>query len=223
MSPEHWNLKGIGMTSQRTRDRMVLRLREQGITHDELLQTMSVLPRHIFVDDALSHRTYEDVSLPIGSNQTISQPWVVAKMTERLLQMPQRPKRLLEVGTGSGYQTALLAQLFDEIFTLERIGSFQVRAKARFDALELHNIHMQHGDGFLGWPESAPYDAIIVTAAPVDIPQSLIDQLRPGGCMLLPVGETYDQKLVQLTRTAQGYESEVLAPVRFVPLVEGVV
>jgi protein-L-isoaspartate(D-aspartate) O-methyltransferase len=223
MSPEHWNLKGIGMTSQRTRDRMVLRLREQGITHDELLQTMSVLPRHIFVDDALSHRTYEDVSLPIGSNQTISQPWVVAKMTERLLQMPQRPKRLLEVGTGSGYQTALLAQLFDEIFTLERIGSFQVRAKARFDALELDNIHMLHGDGFLGWPESAPYDAIIVTAAPVDIPQSLIDQLRPGGCMLLPVGETYDQKLVQLTRTAQGYESEVLAPVRFVPLVEGVV
>lgn len=223
MSPEHWNLKGIGMTSQRTRDRMVLRLREQGITHDELLQTMSILPRHIFVDDALSHRAYEDVSLPIGSNQTISQPWVVAKMTERLLKMPQRPKRLLEVGTGSGYQTALLAQLFDEIFTLERIGSFQVRVKARFDALELHNIHMLHGDGFLGWPESAPYDAIIVTAAPVDIPQPLIDQLRPGGCMLLPVGETYDQKLVQLTRTAQGYESEVLAPVRFVPLVEGVV
>lgn len=218
---ERWNLQGIGMTSQRTRDRMVQRLREQGICNEELLQQMAVLPRHIFVDAAISHRVYDDIALPIGFSQTLSQPLTVAMMTERLLALPERPKKILEVGTGSGYQTALLAKLFDQIFTLERIGSFQFKVRERFDALALDNVQLRHGDGFLGWPEQAPFDAILVTAAPVEIPLPLIEQLKPDGCLILPVGEEGKQQLIQVQRTAHGLQTEVLADVRFVPLLEG--
>ena len=218
---ERWNLQGIGMTSQRTRDRMVQRLREQGICNEELLQQMAVLPRHIFVDAAISHRVYDDIALPIGFSQTLSQPLTAAMMTERLLALPERPKRILEVGTGSGYQTALLAKLFDQIFTLERIGSFQCKVRERFDALALDNVQLRHGDGFLGWPEQAPFDAILVTAAPVEIPQPLIEQLKPDGCLILPVGEEGKQQLIQVQPTVNGLQTEVLADVRFVPLLEG--
>lgn len=218
---ERWNLQGIGMTSQRTRDRMVQRLREQGICNEELLQQMAALPRHIFVDEAISHRVYDDIALPIGFSQTLSQPLMAAMMTERLLALPERPKKILEIGTGSGYQTALLAKLFDQIFTLERIGSFQCKVWERFDALALDNVLLRHGDGFLGWPEQAPFDAILVTAAPVEIPQPLIEQLKPDGCLILPVGEEGKQQLIQVQRTAHGLQTEVLADVRFVPLLEG--
>ena len=218
---ERWNLQGIGMTSQRTRTRMVQRLRDQGIRNEELLEKMAALPRHIFVDDALAHRVYDDIALPIGFSQTISQPMMAAMMTERLLALPERPKKVLEIGTGSGYQTALLAQLFDQVFTIERIGSFQLRVRERFDALKLGNIQLHHGDGFLGWPEQAPFDAILVTAAPVTVPRTLIEQLKPDGCLILPVGEEGKQQLLQVKNTVQGLQTEVLADVRFVPLLEG--
>lgn len=218
---DKWNLQGIGMTSQRTRDRMVARLREQGITHAELLQVMTRLPRHIFIDDALSHRAYEDVSLPIGFQQTISQPWIVAKMTELLLEQPERPKRVLELGTGSGYQTAVLASLFAQVFSIERIGSFQDKARARFSALKLNNITLRHGDGYQGWPAKGEFDAILITAAPEFVPEALLEQLAPNGCIILPLGAE-QQKLVRVTKTESGSQIETITDVKFVPLVAGV-
>ena len=220
---ERWNLNGIGMTSQRTRDRMVQRLRDQGIRNEELLAEFACLPRHIFVDEALSHRAYEEIALPIGHQQTLSRPWIVARMTECLLELPERPVKVLEIGTGSGFQTALLARLFDTIFTVERIASFQKKTSSRFRALELNNIRMKHGDGFEGWPEASPFDAIIVTAAPEFIPEALLKQLKPSGCMLLPVGNCNQQELVRIIRTSHGYQKESLESVRFVPLLDGVV
>lgn len=218
---EHWNLQGIGMTSQRTRDRMVARLREQGIAHPELLQVMARLPRHIFVDEALSHRAYEDVSLPIGFQQTISQPWIVAKMTELLLTQPERPQRVLELGTGSGYQTAILASLFPQVFSIERIGSFQEKARPRFSALKLNNITLKHGDGYQGWAAKGEFDAIVVTAAPEFVPQCLLEQLASNGCMILPLGAE-QQQLVKVTKTDTGHQIENITDVKFVPLVAGV-
>lgn len=220
---DKWNLQGIGMTSQRTRTRMVDRLKEQGIDNEELLTLMARMPRHIFLDEALSHRAYEDISLPIGYQQTLSQPWVVARMTELLLTMPERPRKVLEVGTGSGYQTAILASLFDQVVSLERIAGFQPKAKERFQALTLNNIQLHHADGYQGWDEKAPYDAIIVTAAPETVPPQLLEQLAQGGVMVVPVGSGEEQWLTKVSRSESGHQSEALESVHFVPLQPGLI
>lgn len=218
-----WNLQGIGMTSQRTRDRMVQRLRERGIRHETVLELMAEMPRHIFLDEALSHRAYEDISLPIGYQQTLSQPWVVARMTELLLEQPRRPQRVLEIGTGSGYQTAILARLFDQVVSLERIAGFQPKARQRFKALGLKNIRLYHADGYQGWPDSAPYDAIVVTAAPETVPEHLLQQLSDDGVLLLPLGDQEQQVLTRVISTPSGTHSEALEPVHFVPLQHGLI
>lgn len=219
----HWDLDGIGMTSQRARDRLTAKLKQQGISNTDVLAEMASLPRHIFVDSALSHRAYEDIALPIGYKQTLSRPWTVARMTEVLSDLPERPASILEIGTGSGYQTALLARLFDQIFTVERISSLQQQAAHRFSALQLNNIRMRHGDGFEGWDEYALFDAIIVTAAPSFVPDNLIRQLKTGGCMLLPVGNKEQQELIRITSTSSGIKQESLGDVHFVPLLDGVI
>lgn len=220
---EKWNLQGIGMTSQRTRNRMVDRLKEQGIVDEELLALMARIPRHIFLDEALSHRAYEDISLPIGYQQTLSQPWVVARMTELLLALPERPKKVLEIGTGSGYQTAILASLFDQVISLERIAGFQAKAKERFQALRLNNIQLHHADGYQGWSEHAPYDGIIVTAAPESVPPQLLKQLAEGGLMILPVGSGEEQWLTKVSCSESGHQTEALESVHFVPLQPGLI
>lgn len=218
------DLIGVGMTSQRTRNRLTDRLRVQGIVDHHILGVIGSTPRHLFVDEALSHRAYEDTSLPIGFNQTISQPYIVARMTEVLLS--EGPvDNVLEVGTGSGYQAVILAQLVKRVFTVERIGPLLEKAAARFRMLRLRNISYRHADGAVGWPERGPFDGIIVTASPRHIPQELVDQLAEGGRMVLPLGTddgTGDtQNLVLVTRTSEGFVSEVLEPVHFVPLVKG--
>ncbi len=212
---------GVGMTSQRTRDRMVGRLADQGITNIQLLDVMRNTPRHLFIEEALAHRAYEDAALPIGKNQTISQPYVVALMTQLLLANGPIDS-VLEVGTGCGYQTAILAQLVKRVCTVERILSLQESAEQRLRDLEFRNIEYAHGDGYQGWRARAPFDAIIITAAPRAIPEMLIDQLASEGKMVLPVGDEKDQNLQVLTRTEGGYEVEPLMPIRFVPLQPGV-
>ncbi|WP_211829136.1 protein-L-isoaspartate(D-aspartate) O-methyltransferase [Kistimonas asteriae] len=216
------NLAGIGMTSQRTRDRLIQRLVEQGVGDLRVLDVMRKTPRHLFVDEALSHRAYEDTALPIGRNQTLSQPYIVARMTEALLQTGAVNK-VLEVGTGSGYQTAVLAQLADRVYTVERIRSLQDRARQRLRQLKLYNVMMRHADGFSGWPEEGEYDGILVTAAPAEVPQGLLRQLAVGGRMIIPVGPDGDQLLVCVTRTEAGYSEQELEPVRFVPLLSGTI
>ncbi|OQX37089.1 MAG: protein-L-isoaspartate O-methyltransferase [Oceanospirillales bacterium LUC14_002_19_P2] len=216
------NLAGIGMTSQRTRDRLIQRLVEQGVGDLRVLDVMRKTPRHLFVDEALSHRAYEDTALPIGRNQTLSQPYIVARMTEALLQTVAVNK-VLEVGTGSGYQTAVLAQLAGRVYTVERIRSLQDRARQRLRQLKLYNVMMRHADGFSGWPEEGEYDGILVTAAPAEIPQGLLRQLAVGGRMIIPVGPDGNQLLVCVTRTEAGYNEQVLEPVRFVPLLSGTI
>ncbi|MEO5573856.1 MAG: protein-L-isoaspartate(D-aspartate) O-methyltransferase [Gammaproteobacteria bacterium] len=213
--------RGIGMTSQRTRERLIKRLQEQGIRHQGLLDVMRDTPRHIFVDEALASRAYEDTALPIGHGQTISQPYVVARMTEALLNSGPLNK-VLEVGTGSGYQAAILAQLAGEVFSVERIDALLQYARTRLAALKLRNIHVKHTNGSWGWPDHAPYDAIIVTAAPAELPQALLEQLGAQGRLIIPVGERGSQDLILLKRTPQGYEQENLGKVSFVPLRAGV-
>jgi protein-L-isoaspartate(D-aspartate) O-methyltransferase len=213
--------RGIGMTSQRTRERLVKRLQEQGIRHHALLEVMRDTPRHIFVDEALASRAYEDTALPIGYGQTISQPYIVARMTEALLNSGPLNK-VLEIGTGSGYQTAILAQLAGEVFSVERIDALLQYARTRLAALKLRNIQVKHTNGSWGWSDHAPYDAIIVTAAPTELPQALLDQLGEHGRLVIPVGERGSQDLILLKRTAQGYEQENLGKVSFVPLRAGV-
>ncbi len=218
-----FDLDGIGMTSQRTRDRLVRRLSEQGITDELVLSAVSSVPRHIFVDEALAHRAYEDSALPIGQGQTISQPFVVALMTQTLLDQP-RP-RILEVGTGSGYQTAILASLPDlvsKVYTIERLVPLLDRAQERLQALRRFNVRYRHGDGYLGWPEDAPFAGIMVTAAPRVAPQVLLDQLAPGGRMVVPVGGDEIQELQVYDRTADGFSMQTVEYVRFVPLLKGV-
>jgi len=212
--------RGSGMTSQRTRERMVLRLSEQGITDDAVLAVMRTTPRHWFLDEALAHRAYEDSALPIGYQQTLSQPWIVARMTELLL----RPgiTRVLEIGTGSGYQTAVLAQLVPQVLSIERIRPLLTQARARLRRLRLHNVLLRHGDGFEGWPESAPFDGILCAAAPAEVPRNLLEQLAPGASLVMPVGAAL-QQLVRITRTADGFAEERLDAVRFVPLLPGLV
>lgn len=213
-------IEGIGMTSRRTRMRLVQRLRDAGIVSDRVLDVIGQIPRHIFLDEALSHRAYEDTALPIGYNQTLSQPYIVARMTELLL--AHQPEKVLELGTGSGYQTAVLSQLFKEIYSVERIRPLQERARERLRQLNVRNVMLKHADGGMGWPERGPFDGIIVTAAPTEVPKELLDQLADGGVLIAPVGER-DQVLVEIIRRGDSFERRELEPVRFVPLLGGVV
>jgi protein-L-isoaspartate(D-aspartate) O-methyltransferase len=211
---------GSGMTSQRVRDRLVQRLREAGITDEHVLNAIGTVPRHLFVDEALATRAYEDTALPIGHSQTISQPWVVARMTEVLL-AGRTPKNVLEVGTGSGYQAAVLAALGLEVYTVERIGDLLRLARKRLRQLGM-NVRSKHDDGRIGWPEHAPYDAIIVTAAGPALVSTLIEQLAPGGVLVAPVGGSASQELVQVSKDAEGnLQQTTLAPAMFVPLLSG--
>lgn len=214
-------MQGIGMTSQRARNRLVGKLRDMGIRSERVLEIMASTPRHIFVDEALASRAYENTALPIGYNQTISQPYIVARMTEALLAGGEL-KNVLEVGTGCGYQTAILAQLADRVFSIERIEALQARARESLRSLNIHNVRFRHGDGNQGWPYHAPYDGIIVTAAPAGVPAALLDQLAMDGRMVIPVGRSGEQKLLLITRTEQGIEEQSLDWVSFVPMVEGV-
>jgi protein-L-isoaspartate(D-aspartate) O-methyltransferase len=216
-----FDIEGIGMTSKRTRDRLVKRLRAQGIDDEPVLDAIRDTPRHIFVDEALAHRAYEDTALPIGHGQTISQPYIVALMTHMLLDTPR--DRVLEIGTGSGYQAAVLARLVKRVYTVERIAPLIARAEQRFRALKLRNIRVKYDDGHLGWPEQAPFDGIIVTAAGRSVPEKLIDQLEEGGRMVLPVGEEGAQELRVIDRTPTGIREESFDYVRFVPLLKGTV
>ena len=212
---------GSGMTSQRVRDRLVDRLRDNGIADERVLNAIRTVPRHLFVDEALAMRAYEDTALPIGHGQTISQPWVVAKMTEALLQVA--PSRVLEIGTGSGYQAAVLAALGLEVHTVERIGELLRTARKRFRQLGM-NVRSKHDDGRIGWPENGPFDAILVTAGAPAVVDALTDQLAPGGRLIAPVGGATSQVLLQIDRAADGrLEQRELAPVVFVPLRSGLV
>lgn len=217
MSSAH---QGIGMTSRRTRDRLIERLKQEGIQNHKVLEVMRDIPRHIFVDEALASRAYEDTALPIGFGQTISQPYVVARMTEALLR-DGPVKRVLEIGTGSGYQAAILAKLADEVYSVERIDALLKLARARFYELGIRNIRLKHFDGRLGWPEHAPYDGILATAAPAEVPEALLEQLAPGGRLVIPVGDRGAQELRLITRTSEGYEQELLDLVSFVPMLTG--
>ena len=212
--------KGVGMTSDRTRKRLLARLGRDGIHAQSVLQAIEAVPRHLFVDEALASRAYEDVALPIGYGQTISQPFVVALMTQALIE-DSPPGRVLEIGTGCGYQTAILACLIDEVFTIERVRELHRQSRDRLYDIGLRNIKYRHGDGFAGWAENAPYDAILAAAAPTEIPQALLGQLAPGGRLIMPVGERQKQKLLKIVRTPDGFEQQYLDSVRFVPLVEG--
>ncbi|MES9869755.1 MAG: protein-L-isoaspartate(D-aspartate) O-methyltransferase [Sedimenticola sp.] len=213
--------RGIGMTSQRTRERLIQRLKDEGIRSRKVLGTIRNTPRHIFVEEALASRAYEDTALPIGHGQTISQPYIVARMTEVLLEDGPLDT-VLEIGTGSGYQTAVLAQLVKRVYSVERISALQRQARMRFQEMKLRNIRLRHSDGGMGLPEYGPFDGIIVTAAPEGIPRALVEQLRPGGRMVLPIGTRQEQVLVKVTKTEQGYEKEILEQVVFVPLLGGV-
>ncbi|KQN65028.1 MULTISPECIES: protein-L-isoaspartate(D-aspartate) O-methyltransferase [Rahnella] len=193
-------------------------LRQQGIHDEKLLHAIEAVPRERFVDEAFQHKAYENTALPIGSGQTISQPYTVARMTELLRLEPS--SRVLEIGTGSGYQTAILAHLVEHVFSVERIKGLQWQAKRRLKQLDLHNVSTRHGDGWLGWPSRGPFDAIIVTAAPPEIPQDLLKQLDDGGVMILPVGEE-NQILQRITRRGDEFTAETIEAVRFVPLVKG--
>lgn len=213
--------QGVGMTSQRTRDRLVERLKEEGISHPDVLRAIAETPRHLFVDEALSHRAYEDNALPISNGQTISQPYIVALMTEAILQ-DGIPDKVLEIGTGSGYQAAVLAAIVPRVFSVERIRPLLMQAKQRFRQLKLNNIIAKHADGTLGWTQSAPFDAIVVTAAPEEVPQQLLDQLAEGGRMVIPVGKGRGvQELQYIKRTPEGFTTRVIEAVSFVPFCSG--
>ena len=211
---------GIGMTSARTRERLVQRLRDNGISDQRVLERIRDTPRHLFVDEALESRAYEDTALPIGHGQTISQPWVVARMTETLLAGGPLAS-VLEVGTGCGYQTAVLAPLVGKVFTVERINALLVRARQRFRELGLRNVRAKHSDGSWGWPEHGPYEGILVTAAPDEIPAGLLEQLADGGRMVIPVGPAGQQELTLVERKGNVCERSVIDIVSFVPLLGG--
>lgn len=213
------NKAGIGMTSNRTRDRMLSRLREQGIDDEVVIAAMADIPRHIFVDEALSIRAYEDVSLPIGYGQTISQPYIVAKMTQ-ILRNGNTPTKVLEIGTGCGYQTAVLSRVCDEVYSLERIRPLVMKARNHLRTLKCKNVKLDHADGSLGLKAYGPFDAILVTAAASHVPPELVEQLAVGGRMVIPVG-TSEQVLHLIERTSQGVSQTALEPVKFVPLLGG--
>ena len=220
MREDLWK-SGIGMTSQRTRERLLERLFEEGIRNLHVLEAIRRTPRHLFLDEALAHRAYEDTALPIGHNQTLSQPYIVARMTELLLGGGPLDK-VLEVGTGSGYQTAILAQVVERVFTVERILPLQERAKAVLKNIDIRNVVFRHSDGSWGWPQYGPYDAILVTAAPAQVPPELLTQLADGGRMVIPVGEG-EQFLTVVTREGDEFIHQRVEAVRFVPLLAGAI
>lgn len=215
-------LQGVGMTSLRTRERLMQRLRDQGISNMRVLDVMLNTPRHIFLDEALAHRAYEDTALPIGHGQTLSQPYIVARMTEILLGAAGSPQKVLEVGTGSGYQTSILAQLVPQVYSVERIKPLQDKARERLRQLGLRNVQLRHADGGFGWPDAGPYDAILSTAAPLSVPDELLKQLAPGGVLVIPVGGR-EQQLQLIVRDTENdkYLTQVLEPVKFVPFLSG--
>lgn len=213
-------VRGIGMTSARTRDRLVQRLRDQGIRSEDVLAQIRDVPRHLFVDEALASRAYEDTALPIGLGQTISQPYVVARMTEALLGGFDGVS-VLEIGTGCGYQTAVMAPLVKKIYTIERIPELLKKSRQRLRQLDIYNVQFKPGDGWQGWPKYAPYDGIIVTAAAGELPDQLLQQLASGGRMVIPVGPPGCQELMLVTRMNDHFEQLSLGAVSFVPLVQG--
>ena len=216
----HSENRGIGMTSQGTRDRLVTTLRQEGISDERVLKAITQVPRHKFVDEALSSRAYENTALPIGQSQTISQPWIVARMTEAILDGGQ-PEKVLEVGTGSGYQAAILSHLVKRVFTVERIEELLKLARRRFHNLRLNNIYVRYADGHLGWPSQAPFDGIMVTAVAQIIPLELLEQLRIGGVLVIPVEKNGQQRLTTVRRNEDGFEETDLGAVVFVPLLSG--
>ena len=212
--------RGIGMTSPGTRDRLVRRLRADHIKNEKVLNAIMQVPRHEFVDEALSSRAYEDTALPIGCSQTISQPWMVARMTEALMN-DGVPEKVLEVGTGSGYQAAVLSHLVKQVYTVERIKELLKLARRRFHAMRLHNIHTRYADGHLGWPTQAPFDGIIITAASQVIPEELTAQLGIGGKLVMPLEKNNEQRLLSIERTEEGFEKTDMGAVVFVPMLSG--
>lgn len=214
------SIQGIGMTSARTRDRLVDRLKRNGIRSNAVLEQIRNVPRHLFVDEALASRAYEDTALPIGLGQTISQPWVVARMTEALLD-GFTGESVLEIGTGCGYQTAVLAPLVKKIYTVERIRELYQKARQRLRELDIYNVQFRPGDGWEGWAKYAPYDGILVAAAAAEIPQKLLAQLAPGGRLVMPLGPAGRQELIMVARENGQYEQVSLGAVSFVPLVKG--
>ena len=208
------------MTSQRSRDRLVSQLREMGIHSERVLASIRSTPRHIFIDEALESRAYDNTALPIGHNQTISQPYIVARMTEALLETGELD-RVLEIGTGCGYQTAILAQFARQVYSIERIEALLTNARERFHTLKYRNIKAKYGDGTDGWPENAPYQGILVSAAPAKIPEALLRQLALGGRMIIPIGHSGEQKLLSITRTEDGFAEKYLDFVSFVPMLKG--
>jgi protein-L-isoaspartate(D-aspartate) O-methyltransferase len=207
-------------SSSRQGESLAQLLHGEGIKNLNVLRAIANIPREYFLPDALRHKAYQNTALPIGQGQTISQPYIVAKMTELLLDVNIAPQKVLEIGTGSGYQTAVLAQLYQQVFSLERIKALQFQAKRRMNQLDLHNIKMKHADGWQGWKGKGPYDAIIVTAAASSMPTNLYEQLNDGGRMIIPVGDSH-QELHCITRHGDEFESKVIEAVRFVPLVAG--
>jgi protein-L-isoaspartate(D-aspartate) O-methyltransferase len=213
-------VNGVGMTSQRTRDRLISILKQNKINNEAVLNVMATMPRHLFVDEALASRAYENISLPIGHGQTISQPYMVARMTELLLE-GGKVNKVLEIGTGSGYQTAILSRLIPSVYSVERIKPLLNRARKKFRLLKLNNILTQYSDGGWGWPEKAPFDAIIVTAAPEELPMSLLEQLVDGGKLIIPIGKKGHQELLFFQRVGNKFMKKSLEKVSFVPLLSG--
>ena len=212
--------EGFGMTSMRTRERLVSRLRDEGITDSTVLDAIRSVPRHVFVDEALASRAYDNVALPIGMGQTISQPYIVALMTQTVV-APPAPSRVLEIGTGCGYQTAVLASLVNRVFTVERIELLLTRARRRLRELDVRNVRFKHDDGAVGWPERGPFDAVLVTAAPPRLPAALVDQLVVGGRLVIPIGDARGQSLKVFTRTETGVDEDTIVDVSFVPMLGG--
>jgi len=213
-------MSGIGMTSARTRDRLVQRLRDQGISNLAVLDRIRNVPRHIFVDEALGSRAYEDTALPIGFGQTISQPYIVARMTEALLENGPL-HNVLEVGTGCGYQTAVLAPLVGKLYSIERIEPLLLRARERLKEIDIRNVRFRHGDGAAGWKSHAPFDGVLVAAAPLTVPEALLQQLAVGGRLIVPIGPEGQQELIRFTRREQKIDRQSLGGVAFVPLLGG--
>jgi len=215
-------LKGEGMTSQRARDRLAATLKETGIRDARVIDVIRNLPRHHFIDQALHSRAYENTALPIGHGQTISQPWVVARMTEALLEFGM-PQKVLEIGTGSGYQAAVLSALVPQVYTVERIEELLRQARRRFRQLGITNLRSRYDDGKLGWPDEGPFDAVILTAAGDAIPHAILDQMTPAGVLVAPVGSPSSQTLIRMRGDGQGdFAQEELGPVSFVPLLGGI-
>ena len=212
--------RGSGMTSQRARDRLIANLREEGIQDARVLDVIRTTPRHLFIDEALGSRAYENTALPIGLGQTISQPWVVARMTELLIERGI-PKRVLEIGTGSGYQAAVLSALVEQVYTVERIEELLRQARRRFRSIKIENIRSRHDDGNIGWSAEAPFDAIVLTAAGESVPRKLLDQLGEGGVLVAPLGPPGKQKLTRVRREGDALVSDELDEVSFVPLLGG--